>query len=236
MSDPRTDRPAQPLSSPPGLGHGLQDGGPGAAQLALDPAATERLSAQLAFLMEADRLKTVLRASLLTDGSRRENTGEHSWHIALFAMTLADQAKPGVRIDRVLRMLVLHDLVEIDTGDVPIHSGDGTLHNSAAQQSAEARAADRIFGLLPADQAAEFRALWDEFEAAESDDAQFAKAIDRVQPMLLNLANDGGSWIEYAVTREQVETRVGRKVTPGAPRLWAYLAQRVDDWFAKRPR
>ena len=193
-----------------------------------------RLGRQLRFLMEADRLKSVLRASKLSDGSRRENTGEHSWHIALFAMTLADQAGPDVSIDRVIKMLLLHDLVEIDTGDVPIHSANGQAHASAEQQGAEARAADRIFGLLPADQGAEFRALWDEFEAAESPDARFAKAVDRVQPLLLNLANDGGSWIEYSVTRAQVESRIGTKVTPGAPRLWAYISRRIDAWFAGR--
>src|SRR5690606_20800009 len=125
---------------------------------------TGRLDAQFAFLMEADRLKQVLRATTLADGSRRENSGEHSWHLALYALVLADQAGPGVNIDRVVRMLVLHDLVEIDTGDVPIHAANGEAHGSAAVAAAEARAADRIFGLLPADIGAELRALWEEFE------------------------------------------------------------------------
>lgn len=200
------------------------------SQPALDP----RLTRQMAFLMEADRLRNVVRASKLADGSRRENSAEHSWHIALFAMTLADQAAPEVRIDRVIKMILIHDLVEIDTGDVPLHSANGQAHSSAVQAAAEARAADRLFGLLPEDQAAEFRALWDEFEAAQTPDAQFAKAIDRVQPMMLNLANDGGSWVEYSVTRPQIDERVGTKVTPGAPRIWAHLAALVDQWFAKR--
>ncbi len=110
---------------------------------------TDRLTAQFAFLNEADRLKNVLRATTLCDGSRRENSGEHSWHLALYAMVLADHAAPGVDLDRVIRMLILHDLVEIDVGDVPIHSANGLAHGSAAIQAAEARAANRIFGLLP---------------------------------------------------------------------------------------
>jgi putative hydrolases of HD superfamily len=123
---------------------------------------SDRLSAQFAFLNEADRLKSVLRATTLCDGSRPENSGEHSWHLALYAMVLADQAAPGVSIDRVIRMLLIHDLVEIDVGDVPIHSAGGAAHASAETQAAEAQAATRIFGLLPPDLATTFRALWDE--------------------------------------------------------------------------
>ena len=135
--------------------------------------ADDRLSAQFAFLNEADRLKSVLRATTLCDGSRPENSGEHSWHLALYALTLADHAGPDVDINRVIRMLLLHDLVEIDVGDVPIHSQNGTAHASSETVQAEQRAADRIFGLLPPDIAQQFRALWDEFEAAETPDARF---------------------------------------------------------------
>src|SRR5690606_12194925 len=149
--------------------------------------AQSRLDAQFAFLNEADRLKSVLRATTLCDGSRRENSGEHSWHLSLYAMVLADQAPERVQIDRVIRMLILHDLVEIDTGDVPIHSANGAAHASDDTVLAEQRAADRIFGLLPPDQARAFRALWDEFEAAGTPDAIFAKSLDRVQPVLANL-------------------------------------------------
>ena len=195
---------------------------------------TDRLDAQLAFLMEADKLKGVLRASRLTDNSRRENSGEHSWHIALFAMVLADQAGEGVDINRVIKMLLIHDLVEIDTGDTPIHSADGQAHGSAEVLSAEQLAADRLFGLLPEDQSRAFRDLWEEFEAAQTPDAVFAKSLDRVQPVMLNLANDGGTWNDYAVTREQLETRVGVKVARGAPRLWDWLHDRIDAWFQKR--
>jgi putative hydrolase of HD superfamily len=191
-----------------------------------------RLAAQFAFLNEADRLTAVLRATTLVDGSRRENSGEHSWHLALYAMTLADQAAPGVRIDRVIRMLILHDLVEIDTGDVPIHSQNGQAHASAETRAAEAAAADRIFGLLPPDLAIEFRALWEEFEAAESPDALFAKSLDRVQPVMANLMSGGGTWSEYQVSFDQLEQRVGTKIARGAPALWDWVRARVRPWFA----
>jgi len=190
-----------------------------------------RLAAQFAFLNEADRLKSVLRATTLCDGSRPENSGEHSWHLALYALTLADQAPEGVSIDRVIRMLLLHDLVEIDTGDVPIHSANGTAHASVQTQQAEARAADRIFGLLPPDLAADFRTLWEEFEAARTPDAIFAKALDRVQPVMANLQSGGGTWVTYDVTFDQLQTRVGTRIDSGAPRLWAWVREKVRPFF-----
>jgi putative hydrolase of HD superfamily len=192
----------------------------------------DRLDAQMAFLQEADRLKSVLRASRLVDGSRQENSAEHSWHVALFAVVLADQAGPDVRIERVVRMLLIHDLVEIDAGDTPIH---GTVDHDA-QTAAEARAADRLFGLLPADQAAIYRALWEEFEAAKSPDAVFAKALDRTTTPLQNLANGGGSWRDYRVTEEQVEARVGTPIARGAPALWSWLRPRISAFFANATR
>jgi putative hydrolase of HD superfamily len=195
---------------------------------------TDRLPAQLAFLAEADRLKSVLRASTLNDGSRRENSAEHSWHVMLYAAVLADQAPPGVDIARVLRMLLIHDLVEIDVGDTPIHAQGAVSHGSSELLAREQAAADRLFGLLPPDQAGAFRALWDEFESAESPDAVFAKSIDRVQPVMQNLASGGGTWAEYNVTRDQLESRVGSKVTRGLPRVWAHLAPLLDHWFAAR--
>lgn len=190
-----------------------------------------RFDQQFAFLNEADRLKSVLRATTLCDGSRRENSGEHSWHLALYAMVLADQAAPGVDISRVIRMLLIHDLVEIDVGDVPIHSANGLAHASTDTVAAEQRAADRIFGLLPPDQAAAFRALWDEFEAAETPDAVFAKSLDRVQPVMANLQSGGGTWIEYNVTADQLESRVGVKVARGAPALWDWVREKTRSWF-----
>ena len=193
--------------------------------------AEPRLEAQFAFLNEADRLKSVLRATTLVDGSRPENSGEHSWHLALYALVLADQAEPGVDINRVIRMLILHDLVEIDVGDVPIHAANGQAHASADTVAAEQKAADRIFGLLPAGQAQALRALWDEFEAAETPDAVFAKSLDRVQPVMANLMSGGGTWKTYNVTAEQLESRVGVKIARGAPALWDWVWTQAKQWF-----
>jgi putative hydrolases of HD superfamily len=190
-----------------------------------------RLEAQFAFLNEADRLKQVLRATTLVDGSRPENSGEHSWHLALYALVLADQATPGVNIDRVIRMLLIHDLVEIDVGDVPIHSQNGQAHASAATQAAEAKAADRIFGLLPSDLRDDLRALWEEFEAADTPDARFAKSLDRVQPVMANLMSGGGTWATYNVTYDQLEARVGTKIAKGAPGLWDWVKTKARPWF-----
>ncbi|MEM8822784.1 MAG: HD domain-containing protein [Pseudomonadota bacterium] len=185
------------------------------------------LDARMAFLMEADRLKSVGRATRLADGSRFENSAEHSWHLTLFALTLAPHAPDGVDTNRVIRMLILHDLVEIYAGDTPIFAEEG------AQMTDEAAAADRIFGLLPAEQAAEFRALWDEFEAAESPDARFAKSLDRFQPPNQNLANGGGSWTDYAVTEDLFRARVGTKIDHGAPALWAWLSPKIAAFFQR---
>ncbi|SMY07604.1 HD domain-containing protein [Flavimaricola marinus] len=189
---------------------------------------TARLNAQFAFLNEADKLKSVLRGTTLCDGSRRENSGEHSWHIALYALILSEHAVKPVKVDRVIKMLLLHDLVEIDAGDNPIH-GD---HDPVEMARVEQLAADRIFGLLPADQRDGLRALWEEFETAETDDAIFAKSIDRVQPVMHNLESGGGTWPEYNVTPEQLESRVGVKVKRGAPALWDGIKGRIDAWFA----
>lgn len=185
------------------------------------------LDARMAFLMEAGRLASITRATRIVDGSRHENSAEHSWHLTLFALTLAPHAPEGVSIDRVLRMLVLHDLVEIDAGDVPIYA------DTTGQAAAETAAADRLFGLLPTAQGAAFRALWDEFEANETADARFARSLDRFQPPNLNLANGGGSWIDYAVTETQVRERVGTWIMHGAPALWDWLSPRIAAFFAR---
>lgn len=188
---------------------------------------TMRLDAQMAFLNEACRLKSVNRATPLCDGSRPENSGEHSWHIALYALVLAEQAEDGVDINRVIRMLLIHDLVEIDAGDAPIY-GD---HDAGILAQAEQAAADRIFGLLPGDQARDLRELWDEFEANESPDARFAKSLDRFQPPNQNLAAGGGSWTDYAVSYDTLVDRVGRKIAHGAPGLWDWINPRIRAFF-----
>ncbi len=192
---------------------------------------TDRLAAQFAFLAEADRLKSVLRATTLGDASRAENSGEHSWHLALYALVLADQAAPGVDINRVIRMLLIHDLVEIDVGDVPIHSANGQAHGSAEVIAAESAAAKRIFGLLPADIGQPLLTLWQEFEAAETPDAIFAKSLDRVQPVMQNVASGGGTWVTYNVTMDQLESRVGVKIARGAPGIWEWVKMRVAPFF-----
>jgi len=190
-----------------------------------------RITAQIEFLTEADRLKSILRGTSLCDNSRRENSGEHSWHIALFALILSEHAARPVDINRVIKMLLIHDLVEIDAGDTPIHA----QHDAAEQARKEQHAAKRIFGLLPQDQATELRALWDEFEASETDDAIFAKSLDRTQPLISNLETDGQSWKDYDVTYEQVKSRVAGKIQHGAPAIWAAIKPRVKAWFKRRP-
>ncbi|MBO9431400.1 HD domain-containing protein [Sulfitobacter sp. R18_1] len=189
---------------------------------------TERLDKQIAFLNEADKLKTVLRGTTLCDASRAENSAEHSWHLTLYALVLADQAGPEVDINRVIKMLILHDLVEIDAGDNPIF-GD---YDAAEMEAQEQIAADRIFGLLPADLRDALRSIWEEFEAAESPSARFAKSLDRFQPPMQNLASGGGSWTDYNVSEAQIEEKVGRKIAIGAPALWSYARARISSFFA----
>ena len=174
-----------------------------------------RLAAQLRFLVEIDRLKGVTRASRIADGTRCENTAEHSWHVATFATVLSEWAVGEVSVPRVVRMLLIHDVVEIDAGDTPLYEQDAAASHVAAERDA----ATRLFGLLPRDQATEFRALWEEFEAAESVDARFAKALDRLQPILLNHVVGGGTWSDYDVDEGRVRAKTGR-IAEGSPVLW----------------
>lgn len=194
---------------------------------------SDDLTAQFAFLVEADKLKLVERANTLNDLSRQENSGEHSWHLTLYAMVLADQAGPGVDISRVIRMLILHDLVEIDVGDVPLHSANGQAHAAPEILAAEAAAARRIFGLLPQAQGAEFLSLWQEFEAAETPDAIFAKSLDRTQPLVQNLASNGAGWTRFNVTYDNVVTRAGSKIMRGLPRVWDHLHGKLRQHFGR---
>lgn len=194
------------------------------------PAPNDATAAHLRFLTEADRLKSVTRATRIAGGSRRENSAEHSWHLALYALILAEHAGPDVRISRVIRMLLIHDLVEIDAGDAPIFG----QHDAAALEAEEQAAAQRLFGLLPADQGADLLALWTEFEANQTPDAQFAKSLDRFQPPNQNLASGGGSWVEYGVDFDTVATRVGAKIAIGAPALWDWVAPQIRDFLSAR--
>ncbi len=148
----------------------------------------EPLDRQVGFLLEADRLKKVLRQSTLTDRSRRENSAEHSWHLALMALVLAEHAPPGTDLGRAAAMVVVHDLVEIDAGDLFVYAAPA---DQARQEQAERAAADRLFALLPPAQASSLRALWDEFEERATAEAKFARALDRLQPMLINMVTEG---------------------------------------------
>jgi putative hydrolase of HD superfamily len=187
------------------------------------------LDHQLAFLLEADRLKTVLRQSTLTDRSRRENSAEHSWHLALMALVLAEYAPPGLDLQRVLAMLVLHDLVEIDAGDLFGYAPPDAL---ARQERAEQAAADRLFGLLPPGQAGRFRRTWDEFEERVSPEAKFARAMDRLQPMLINMVTGGGTWVAHSVTADQVLTRVAL-IADGSPALGRFARDMIATAVAR---
>jgi putative hydrolase of HD superfamily len=188
-----------------------------------------RLSQQLAFILEIDKLKSILRQTPITGPERRqENDAEHSWHIAVIAALLAEYAPTAIDVARVIRMLLIHDIVEIDAGDTFAYDAAG--YSDKAER--ESRAADRIFGLLPADQAAELRALWDEFEAAATPESRYANALDRLQPLLLNSRTGGGSWSNHHVTRAQVLTRM-EPIRHGAPELWPVVQAIVDDASAR---
>jgi putative hydrolases of HD superfamily len=180
-----------------------------------------RLGTQLRFLLAVDQLKQVLRRTTLTDGSRRENAAEHSWHLAVFATVLAEHAAEQVNVGRVVQMLLIHDIVEIEAGDTFAYDPKGR----ADQAEREAEAADRLFALLPADQAEGFRALWEEFTARSTADARFAAAVDRLQPILLNHSSDGDTWREHGISAEQVRA-FNEHIAEGAPALWEH-AQRV---------
>lgn len=186
-----------------------------------------RLTQQIQFIIEIDRLKLILRQTLLTDGSRRENSAEHSWHLAIMAMSLAEYAPLGVDISQAMKMLLIHDLVEIDAGDTFCYDVQGN-ENKAHR---EAQAALRLFGLLPADQGKEFHQLWHEFEAGKTPTAKFAAALDRIQPLLHNQQTQGGTWRIHGIRRDQVMKRVA-PVETGAPELWPFVLQLIDDSVA----
>lgn len=184
------------------------------------------------FILELDKLKGVTRKVKPQGLDRYENSAEHSWQIALLAASLAPHAPEAIDIDRVIAMLLVHDIGEIDTGDTLVFAQDGWAERKAAERAA----VQRIFGLLPQEQAQKFLALWEEFEHGESAEARFAHAADRAMPVLLNLNNSGQSWRENGISYERVKQRVGPPIAAGCPALWAYLEQRLDHartqgWF-----
>jgi putative hydrolases of HD superfamily len=182
------------------------------------------LDSQLRFLLEADRLKGVLRQSQIIDGSRRENSAEHSWHLGLMSLVLGEYAPPGTDLRRVTAMVLVHDLVEIDAGDLFVYAA---AQAQADQEEAERAAADRLFALLPASQAAEFRALWDEFEERRTPEAKFARALDRLQPMLANYQLGGGTWAQHGVTAGQVLAKVAL-IEDGSAALGSFARELIS--------
>lgn len=179
----------------------------------------------MAFIVEADKLKEVFRQTILTQSRRSENSAEHSWHFALMVITLAEHANaPQLDVLRVLKMVLIHDLVEIDAGDTFAYD---TAH-MASQHERECRAAERIFGLLPPDQTQEFRALWDEFEARETPESRFAAACDRLHPMLLNALTEGYAWQKHGITEDRVLAR-NAHIQEGSEALWEFAVNLVRD-------
>lgn len=187
-----------------------------------------RLARQIAFIVEADKLKTIFRQTVNTVSRRAENDAEHSWALCLLVITLAEHANvPTLDVLRALKMVILHDLVEIDAGDTFAYD----TKNMADQHARESIAADRIFGLLPAGQSADFRALWDEFEARQTPESKFAAAVDRFHPMLLNCSTEGTAWKKHGITVDRVLAR-NAHIAEGSTELWAYAQQMLREAVA----
>jgi len=184
-----------------------------------------RLQHQIEFIIEIDRLKQVLRQTFTTDKSRQENSAEHSWHIALMAIILSEYAEiPQIDVLKVVKMLLIHDLVEIDAGDTFCY--DDVARED--QHTRELQAARRIFNLLPVDQAQQLKSLWKEFEACQTLNSRFANALDRLQPLLNNYYTDGKAWQKHGVKRHQVVAR-NSWIAEGAPKLWRYALELIED-------
>lgn len=185
---------------------------------------TERFKKQLAFILEADKEKNILRQTHLTDHGRRENDAEHAWHMAMMIYLLKEYANEEIDVAKTMMMALIHDIVEIDAGDTYAYDVRG-LEN---QKEREECAAERIFGILPKEQGEELRALFEEFEAGESIEARFAKAMDNFQPLLLNNSNEGADWREHKVTRTQV---IGRHQTSslGSKEIWEYTKLLIEE-------
>jgi putative hydrolase of HD superfamily len=184
-----------------------------------------RLARQIEFIAECDRLKEVFRQTINTTSRRAENDAEHSWHLCLCVIVLAEHANhPGIDLLRVLQMLIVHDLVEIDAGDTFAYD----VAAMATQHAREAAAARRIFGLLPEDQGRDFHALWDEFEARQTPESRFAAALDRFQPMLLNCRTQGAAWNRHGITHDRVVAR-NRHIAEGCAELWNYAERMLHE-------
>lgn len=190
------------------------------------PMNTSRLEQQMQFILEIDKLKLIMRQNYLSDGSRRENDTEHSWHLAMMVTVLAEYFE-GADILKTLKMVLIHDLVEIYAGDTFAYDEQGYLD----KDERERQAADNLFSLLPADQEREYKGLWQEFEAMQTYEAVFAAAVDRIQPLLMNSASEGKMWKQHKVTREKVMVR-NRMVFESAPEIIAdYVRSRISNSF-----
>lgn len=186
---------------------------------------SERMQHQIRFILELDKLKHIMRRSILLSESRTENDAEHSWHLCMLATIFAEYAEPDVNINRVIRMLLIHDIVEIDAGDTFIY--EESTH-AESQHSREQAAAERIFGLLPDDMRYEFSALWREFENKQTPDAKFAASLDRIQPLFLNYFNHGGTWARYGVTSDKVRDKQ-HFISEASSPLWKMVETLIDD-------
>lgn len=184
----------------------------------------DRFAQQMQFIMELDKMKSIQRQTPLADGSRRENDAEHSFHLAIMAFLLSEYANEKIDVLKTIKMVLLHDIIEIDAGDT--YAYDAKANES--KQKRELEAANRIFGLLPEDQKEEYRALWDEFEEIQTPESKFANALDKVQPALLNNALNGISWKEHGVNRNQILER-NEKTPQGSSVLWEYLKKIIDE-------
>ena len=192
----------------------------------MDDIAVSDVQAALRFFMEADRLKSVERRNWLADGSRRENTAEHSWHLGIAAMVFAGFATEPVDLGRAVCMALVHDIVEIDAGDTFAYD---TSEIADSKRAREEQAADRLFGILPAALGRHFRELWEDYETGETPEARYVMAVDRVAPMLLNTAEGGSAWREHGITRSRVIDRNGKHVEPALPHVWAEALARLDE-------
>jgi len=182
----------------------------------------ERLEKQFDFIREIDKEKLIGRQTYLSDVSRKENDAEHAWHMAIMTILLSEYANEKIDVLKTITMLLIHDIVEIDAGDTYAYDEQGLK----TQREREEKAADRIFGMLPEDQAKKFRDLWEEFEAKQTPEAKFARTMDNIQPMMLNAATDGKAWIEHGVHVNQILKR--NEITPsGSETLWKYAFENL---------
>jgi len=184
---------------------------------------SDRLEQQLGFILEVEKLKQVFRQTLLIDDKRQENDAEHSWHLALMALLLEEHAADEVDILRVVKMVLIHDIVEIDAGDTFAYDEAG----QEGKEEREREAATRIFGLLPTEDGEELVQLWEEFEARQTADARYANALDRFQPLLLNYHAGGDTWLRHGVRKDQVIAR-NRHISEGSSALWNYARELID--------